>query len=112
MASPEVLFAQQAYYRAAAKEYDASYGADGGPLRAAERALDFIGVRGDIVELACGTGQWSRLLEPRSDRLTCVDGAPETIAIARTRVGPDVDFVNADIFGWQPNRRVDTVFFA
>lgn len=112
MATREVLSAQQAYYRAAANEYDSSYGEDGGPLPVAGRALDFIGVRGDTVELACGTGQWSRLLEPRSDRLTCVDGAPETVAIARGRVGSDVEFVVADIFGWRPPRRFDTVFFA
>jgi nucleoside-diphosphate-sugar epimerase len=106
------LSAQQAYYRAAAPEYDESYGADGGPLNAADRALDFVDVSGDVVELASGTGQWSRRLEPRVDRLTCVDGADETIAIARTRVGSDVDFIKADIFSWQPPRRFDAVFFA
>ena len=112
MATPDPLSAQQAYYRAAAEEYDESYGEDGGPLRGAARALDFIGIDGDTVELACGTGQWSRLLEPRSSRLTCVDGAPETIAIARRRVGPDVAFIVADIFGWRPTHRYDTVFFS
>jgi SAM-dependent methyltransferase len=111
MATPDPLSTQQAYYRAAAAEYDESYGADGGALNEAARALDFVALSGDVVELACGTGQWSRRLEPRVDHLTCVDGADETIAIARTRVGPGVEFITADIFSWQPPRRFDGVFF-
>jgi SAM-dependent methyltransferase len=108
----DLLSAQQAYYRAAATEYDSAYGDDGGPLRMAARAFDFVGVHGDAVELACGTGQWSRLLEPRVATLTCLDGARETIAIARTRVSPRVEFITGDIFHWAPARQFDTVFFA
>jgi SAM-dependent methyltransferase len=109
--TPEALSVQQSYYRAAASEYDLSYGDDGGPLGTADRALDFIGIRGDTLELACGTGQWSRLLEARADSLTCLDGAPETIALARTRVSSKVQFITDDIFTWAPGRRFDSVFF-
>ncbi len=104
--------AQIDYYRAASGEYDLSYPADSGPLRDADRALEFIGVRGHTVELACGTGQWSRLLEPRVTTLTCVDAAPETLAIARTRVGSAVEFLTADVFTWDAPRVYDSVFFS
>lgn len=103
---------QQRYYRAVAPEYDEAYGTDGGPLNDAAAALDFIGMAGDTVELACGTGQWSRLIRPRVASLTCVDFSPEMIEQARARAGQEVEFVRADIFEWRPARRFDTVFFA
>jgi demethylmenaquinone methyltransferase/2-methoxy-6-polyprenyl-1,4-benzoquinol methylase len=106
-----LLGEQQDYYRAAAPEYDANYGADS-PLGSAARALDFIGIRGDTLELASGTGQWSRLLETRAEILTCLDAAPSTIEVARSRVGEEVEFIIGDVFSWRPGRLFDTVFFA
>ncbi len=42
-----------------------------------------------------------------------MDASPEMLAIASARVGEDerVRFVSADLFGWQPDRRYDVVFF-
>ena len=52
------------------------------------------------------------MLAGRARSVTAVDAAPEMIAIARDRVcGLPVEFVTADLFGWQPSRRYDTVFF-
>ncbi len=69
-------------------------------------------VRGDVLELACGTGRWTPVLAARARSVTAVDAAPEMIAIARQRVGDlPVEFLTADLFGWQPPRRYDTVFF-
>jgi SAM-dependent methyltransferase len=108
----DLLSEQLAYYGAHADNYDMAYGSEGGPLRSSKRALDFIGPHGDVVELACGTGAWSQLLQPRATTLTCVDGAPETLTIAQRRVPSSVAFVCADLFRWTPSRRWDTVFFA
>jgi trans-aconitate methyltransferase len=45
--------------------------------------------------------------------VTAVDAAPEMLALARQRVRDlPVEFVQADLFAWQPPRRYDTVFFA
>jgi SAM-dependent methyltransferase len=45
--------------------------------------------------------------------VTAVDAAPEMLALARQRVGSlPVEFIQADLFGWEPPRRYDTVFFA
>jgi demethylmenaquinone methyltransferase/2-methoxy-6-polyprenyl-1,4-benzoquinol methylase len=45
--------------------------------------------------------------------VTAVDAAPEMLSRARERVaGLDVEFLQADLFDWQPPRRFDTVFFS
>src|SRR5438034_11351371 len=45
--------------------------------------------------------------------MTAVEAAPEALPRARQRVrGLPVEFVQADVFAWQPPRRYDTVFFA
>ncbi|WP_327295255.1 MULTISPECIES: hypothetical protein [unclassified Streptomyces] len=45
--------------------------------------------------------------------MTAVDAAAEVLALAGTRTAsPTVQFVEADLFEWQPPRRYDTVFFA
>ena len=43
-----------------------------------------------------------------------MDAAPETIAIARTKIpaGADVEFVEADVFAWEPPGQFDVVFFS
>jgi demethylmenaquinone methyltransferase/2-methoxy-6-polyprenyl-1,4-benzoquinol methylase len=105
----DALLAEQiAYYRARAGEYDEIY---------AEREMldTLVGqlpISGDVLELACGTGRWTPVLAGRARSVTAVDAAPEMIAIARDRVrGLPVEFVTADLFGWRPTRRYDTVFF-
>ncbi|MFI0373264.1 class I SAM-dependent methyltransferase [Actinomadura sp. 1N219] len=104
---------QIAYYRARAPEYDREYAERSDDMRLLLPVFNEFPIAGDVLELACGTGQWTTLLTPRARSLTAVDAAPETIAIARERVAPaQVEFVCADLFGWRPGRRYDTVFFA
>jgi demethylmenaquinone methyltransferase/2-methoxy-6-polyprenyl-1,4-benzoquinol methylase len=101
------LAEQLTYYRSFARHYDIAY--IGKPW---DRCLDELPIVGDVLELACGTGHWTPLLARRASSVTALDAAPETLAIARRRVGDlRVDFVHADVFGWRPPRRYDTVFF-
>jgi SAM-dependent methyltransferase len=105
---------QVAYYRHRAAEYDlTSYG---DVARADRRIASLLGgtrPEGDVLEIACGTGIWTRHLAGRARRLTAIDAAPEMIALARQRVsGASVTFVTADVLDWVPPRRFDTVFFA
>jgi demethylmenaquinone methyltransferase/2-methoxy-6-polyprenyl-1,4-benzoquinol methylase len=106
----DLLREQQAYYRRQAPVYDEGYH---DPLAVDGRLLDGLPIHGDVLELACGTGHWTGRLADRAGRLTAVDGAPEMLAIARERTQgkPGVEFVEADLFGWTPPRRYDTVFF-
>ncbi|MFD4524670.1 class I SAM-dependent methyltransferase [Streptomyces sp. NPDC058470] len=111
--SDDALLAEQiAYYRARAFEYDRVY-AERADLRELLAALDGVPIAGDVLELACGTGQWTGALAARARSVTAVDSAPEVLSIARGRAGsPNVEFVQADVFGWRPERRYDTIFFA
>jgi SAM-dependent methyltransferase len=105
----QVLVAEQvAYYRARAPDYDDVYlGKDW------DWCIEELPIAGDVLELACGTGHWTRLLAARARSVTAVDAAPEVLALARRRVrGLPVDFIQADVLAWQPPRRFDTVFFA
>ncbi|MBW8481132.1 class I SAM-dependent methyltransferase [Actinomadura parmotrematis] len=107
----DILAEQRAYYRARANEYDRAYG-ERADLRRLLALVDDLPVRGDVLELACGTGQWTPLLAARARTLTAVDASAETLAIARARTASlDVRYVQADVFAWRPERRYDTVFF-
>ena len=124
-----LLAEQQAYYRARAGEYDEWWfrtgrydrGADlnarwFADVAAVETGLvAFLDARKarDALELACGTGLFTRLLAPRVDHLLALDGSPEVIAINRARVAAaNVEYVLQDLFAWQPTRRYDLIFMS
>jgi len=104
----DVLLAEQmAYYRAAAAEYDRPY-AEREELRRLPAVVDGLPVGEDVLELACGTGQWTVRLAARAGSVTAVDAAAEVLAIARRRAPfPNVRFLQADLFTWRPSRRYD-----
>ena len=127
---PAVLAEQVAYYRKRAGEYDewwfrtgrydhgeelnAAWHAD---AREVESALtSFLDARKPrrALELACGTGLFTRHLAPRVGHLTAVDASPEVIALNRARMagGPPVEYVEADLFAWRPAARYDLVFMS
>jgi demethylmenaquinone methyltransferase/2-methoxy-6-polyprenyl-1,4-benzoquinol methylase len=114
----------KAYYAARAPEYDDVYlrreEASGGPVLGLwfERELDEITqwldalpLRGEIVELAAGTGWWSPLLAQKGE-LSIYDIAPEPLDIARQRLV--AHGLRAHIHvrdAWEePDRQVDAVF--
>ncbi len=122
----ELLDEQIAYYRARAPEYDEWFNRTGRYDRGAEQrarwfreigiaetALRSMGPLGDVLELACGTGLWTRHLAAISRRVLAVDAAPEAIAINRDRLRADnVAYVVSDIFTPSVATRVDVVFFS
>jgi SAM-dependent methyltransferase len=125
MGTEEVLAEQVAYYRARAPEYDDWWqrrrGYDlGEQVTSAWRddaallrdALDGFAPRGQVLELAAGTGIWTGELLRHADRVLAVDAAPEALAINRAKhAGRPVDYVVADLFSWTPPRRFDAVCF-
>ncbi len=120
-----LLREQIAYYRARASEYDEwflrqgryDHGPEANALWFAEvakvrAALERYNFRGNILELACGTGLWTEQLLPGADRITAVDAAPEVLELNRKRVhSPKVAYVQADLFDWRAPERYDAVFF-
>ena len=121
-----LLDEQLAYYRARAGEYDEWFLREGrydrGPeqraewfkeVGAVEAGLRAAGPRGDVLELACGTGLWTRHLAASARRITAVDASPEVIALNRERLRSEkVEYVVGDIFSWRPDRPFDFVLFA
>lgn len=112
----DALLAEQiAYYRARASEYDRTsplaYDPDvRGELAA---ALEAFAPRGEVLELACGTGEWTAELARHATRLTAVDASPEMLALNRHRVGAaNVRYLQADLFAWTPPAHYDVVFFS
>jgi len=129
MTSSGILQDQIDYYRARAAEYDQWWFRGGRYDRGAElnarwhaetAAVDaaLIGWLGErrprsVLELACGTGLFTRHLAARAGHVTALDASSEVLAINRARVGGDnVEYVEADLFTWRPQRRYDLVFFS
>ncbi len=109
----DALLAEQiSYYRARAPEYEAgTLDLPGGDEL--DAALDAFRPTGDVLELACGPGGWTKQLLRYADRITAVDSSPEMLAIAASRIehDPRVRFIEADLFQWRPDRAYDLVFF-
>jgi SAM-dependent methyltransferase len=111
--SDATLNEQIAYYRARATEYDATLVGDVEAL--SQRFADLLqdlDPRGEVLEIACGTGLWTQHLVRMADSLTALDSSPEMIELARSRIGaPEACLVVADVFAWEPDRRYDCIFF-
>ena len=124
----EVLKGQIDYYRARATEYDDWFLRRGrydhgevatrhwfeqvGEVRAALVALPLDGA--EVLELAPGTGIWTRELCARAKHVTAVDASPEMMELNRQRLGVDaarVSYIEADLFDWQPAQTFDVVVF-
>ncbi|MDX2110245.1 MAG: class I SAM-dependent methyltransferase [Verrucomicrobiota bacterium] len=119
------LHQQLQYYRARASEYNEWWLRQGRYDRGAElnaqwfaeaaevaAALAAFRPFGRVLELACGTGNWSEKLLPFATHLTALDGSPEMLAINAARFeSPRVRYIEADIFQWQPTDQFDTIFF-
>lgn len=121
-----ILRQQSAYYEARADEYEDVWyrrgrydlGAVGNDRWFAataqlEAAVDAAALTGDVLELACGTGLFTRRLVRRTDRLTALDASAAVLAINAARVGHPVVYGRADVFEWEPpdRRRYDHIFF-
>src|SRR5919109_262965 len=120
----ELLAEQRRYYRERAREYDdwwfrrAGYALDAetavrwfADVRELEAALEAFGPRGDVLELAAGTGIWTRHLLRHADRVTAVDAVAEVLELNRARTSGAADYVLADVFEWEPPREFDVCFF-
>ncbi len=125
MASDSALLQQIEYYRARAGEYDQWFYRQGRYDHGSELnrlwfletqevadALAVFKPSGSVLELACGTGNWTGHLLRHATDLTAVDATPEVLALHRQK-HPDakIEYVEADLFAWEPPRQWDVVFF-
>lgn len=124
--SDDILQQQIAYYRARAGEYDEWFyrlnrydrGEALNQQWFDEVAIVLQAVKGlrhvpDVLELACGTGIWTQELASLADNVTAVDASDEVIAINREKLNaPNVQYQQADLFTWEPERQYNLVFFS
>jgi SAM-dependent methyltransferase len=117
----DVLSEQKRYYAERAPEYDdwwyrrgryelepdalACWQAD---VAEAEAALENLAPVGSALELAAGTGIWTRKLVRLADHVVAVDANAETLALNTS----EAELVRADVFEWEPSGRFDLVFFS
>jgi 2-polyprenyl-3-methyl-5-hydroxy-6-metoxy-1,4-benzoquinol methylase len=122
-----ILTEQIEYYDARAPEYDEWIDRTGhydrGPEANANwhRELDEVRQRliaaqltGDVVELAPGTGNWTEIVARTATHLTAIDASAAMIAENRARLkrlglSERVNYIQADLFTWQPDRQYDAV---
>jgi demethylmenaquinone methyltransferase/2-methoxy-6-polyprenyl-1,4-benzoquinol methylase len=74
----------------------------------AEDALEALAPVGSVLELAAGTGIWTRKLVEFAERVVAVDANAETLALNTS----DAELVQADVFDWRPAASFDLVFFS
>lgn len=120
----DVLDGMKNYYDNRAAEYDEwfyrkgryDYGTevnDRWNADAAEvtAALEGFGMGGDVLELAAGTGIWTKRLAAVARSVTAIDASPQMIEINRNKVAaPNVNYVLSDLFEWNPQTPYDGVF--
>ena len=117
----DLVAEQKRYYAERAPEYDdwwyrrGRYALDSDALARwqadaaeAEAALERFTSGGKALELAAGTGIWTRKLVRLADRVVAVDANAETLALNTSAA----ELVRADVFEWEPAERFDLVFFS
>lgn len=83
------------------------------PPPTAQSALEQLTIGGDVLELACGTGWWTRHLARRAAAVTAIDASQAMLDINRRRVASgNVRYVAADHSRWVPDQTYDAIFFA
>lgn len=116
---------QSEYYRARASEYDEWWFRNGrynqgaalnaqwfGEIRTVAAMLEAKAPLGRVLELACGTGNWTRELARLGSEVTALDASPEMLEInARKVLSSSVRYIQTDLFAWTPDARYDFVFF-
>jgi SAM-dependent methyltransferase len=74
--------------------------------------IDEFAPTGSVLELACGTGTWTRELVQHARTVTAIDGSARMLERNRREVNDSkVRYVQADIFELRPDRRYDAIFF-
>jgi demethylmenaquinone methyltransferase/2-methoxy-6-polyprenyl-1,4-benzoquinol methylase len=117
----DLLGEQKRYYAERAPEYDDWWYRRGRyelepdalarwqeDIAEADAELESLAPLGSALELAAGTGIWTRKLVRLADRVVAVDANAETLALNTI----DADLVRADVFEWRPAERFDLVFFS
>jgi demethylmenaquinone methyltransferase/2-methoxy-6-polyprenyl-1,4-benzoquinol methylase len=119
-ATARAIEAQKRYYDLRAPDYLTGARSDR-RLSTPERGLaeaecraivDELRPTGDVLELACGPGAFTRQLARHARSVTAIDASPQMLARNEAEVArPNVRCVVADVFEWKSPTTYDVVFF-
>ena len=118
MHDSELIEEQIAYYAETAPEYYEITTPPGDSFErhghAIVQALHNFRPSGNVLEIACGTGNATKHLLEHADAITALDSSEPSIEISRRRLGNDlrINYVVADVFAWEPQERYDAVVFS
>ena len=114
--SSELVDNQRRYYELRATDYmraksDRKFRGEMDP-ELTRTIVDELALDGDVLELACGPGTFTRDLLRYAGTVTALDGSASMLARAQREVADArVSWIHADVFAWTPARRYDAVFF-
>jgi demethylmenaquinone methyltransferase/2-methoxy-6-polyprenyl-1,4-benzoquinol methylase len=114
----EVIESQKRFYDLRAPDYltgappDRKGRSSPTPERDARAIVDRLQPTGDVLELACGPGAFTRELARHARSLTALDSSRTMLARNKAEVAkPSVRYIEADVFVWTPDNSYDVVFF-
>ncbi len=98
-------------------EYDGGSEPDASYLEEAKILLDALqtqNLKGSVLEIASGTGIWTKVLAKTATSLIALDSSPEMLDRCRSRLGanPRVRYVVADFYNWIPDQEYDAASFS
>ncbi len=103
---------QITFYRLLAPDYDQEV-ENAAWSRLAEAVLRDCPFSNDCLELASGSGLWTKRLLQYARKITAVDTSPELLALSMQRIDCQrVHYIRANIFRFVPEREYDLVFAA
>ena len=74
--------------------------------------VDELNPAGEVLELGCGPGGFTRELARHARAVTALDASSQMLARNAIEVAqPNVRYVAADVFAWEPEGTYDVVFF-
>lgn len=109
----QLLADQQDYYRARAADWAQWIRHYMEPVESEfDQLLSGGPLRGDVLDMACGTGYWTERLSRVARSVTALDGSQEMLDRIGERGLANVDTIRADLFAWNPPTQWDGVFMA
>ena len=113
----QLIEEQIRYYARRAPEYDATTVGPSGPLGGQTSifrgALEEFAPRGRVLEIAAGTGEWTKRLVDYADEVVALDASAEMLELNERKLSsPKVAYAVGDVFKWRPDAPFDVVFFA
>jgi ubiquinone/menaquinone biosynthesis C-methylase UbiE len=77
-------------------------------------ALETENLRGEVLEIASGTGIWTEAVSKSASSLTALDSSREMLERCRLRLGPNpkITYLLADFYEWLPTQTYDAVTFS